>query len=116
MRCIRVHFDNGDSVDTRINGSIQTIVDYYIDRKFPFEDEYGREIMATARCVEFLDDTRIPFNNHPVTVDRIYSLSPSYMMHHDIFYPVRVEFTTHYPTGTAMRQRCAYHPGMFAPN
>ena len=116
MREIRVHFDNGDHIDTRINGSIDTIVHHYLGNKFPFANESGRETMETARCIEFLDDIRVPWNDHfQATVNRVYTLSPSYMKRHALFSPIRVEFTTHYPTGTAMLQRCSYQPGMFDP-
>ena len=55
MYNIRVHFDNGDHIDTRINGDIDTIVHYYLDHRFPSLAESGKETTAKAQCVEFLD-------------------------------------------------------------
>lgn len=113
MRNIRVHFDNGDSIETRIDGDIQTIVNYYLDRQFPFEDESGKEAMATARSVDFLDDTAVPWNGKSVTVKRVFSLSEQYMRHYCLDHRFRVDFIVRKDDFHDMVYSCAYVPGMF---
>lgn len=115
MYNIRVHFDNGDHIDTRINGNIETIVDYYLDHRFPFLADNGKETMATARCVEFLDrptQKRYPHR----CVHRVYSLSEKFMERCEMSSKFRCTFTT--PSGSLFppfddKTDCAYIPGMF---
>lgn len=119
MYRIVLHCENALCIPVQLNGSVDEIAVEYIDKQFSrcvrnLNGETSIEIVKCS-CIEFLDDIRIPWNNWQVTVNRIYSLSPSYMKRHNIFYPFRVEFTIHYPTGIAMIRRCAYHPGMFDP-
>lgn len=108
MRTITVHFDNGDSFTTRINASVGTIVNYYLDRQFPFENESGRETMATARCIEFLDEERVPWGDIKITLKRVYSLSASVMRRRGLYDRFRAEFIAHYPTGVSMPIDCSY--------
>ena len=108
MHTIIVRFDNGDSITTRINAQIPTIVNYYLDRQFPFEDESGRESMATARCIEFLDEPPIPWGDIRITPKRVYSLSEYIMRRRGLYDRFRAEFIAHYPTGVSMPIDCAY--------
>ena len=57
MRSIRVHYDDGRSVATSINGSDQEIREYYLNKPFNLGDGFGGDSMATAVRVEFLDPT-----------------------------------------------------------
>jgi len=49
MKYIKVTFDNGDTLETRINGSEETINQHYVGNKFQLT--YGT---VTAVKVEFL--------------------------------------------------------------
>jgi|GEM_PF-4582626 len=116
MRTIIIHFDNGDSITTGINAQIPTIVNYYLDRQFPFEDESGNETTATARCVEFLDEPPISWGDIKITPKRVYSLSESFMRRHGLYERFRAEFVGHYPTGVSMPINCAYSKCTFLEN
>lgn len=109
MRTIIVHFDNGNSITTQINATIGTVVSYYLDRQFPFEDESGHESMSTARCIEFVEEPRIQLGDIGITLKRVYSLSESYMRRHNLYYRFRVEYFAHYPTGVSMPIECSYN-------
>ena len=119
MYNIRVHFDNGDRIDTRINGDIDTIVNYYLDHQFPFLDDHGKETTAKARCVEFLDRPRQDLSPHTYRrIHRVYSLSEKYMKRHELYTKIRCSFSTPSPSMFISRwdtHDCAYVPSMFAP-
>ena len=77
---IRVHYDNGDSITTRINATVSEIVNYYLDKPM-----YGVDLSARARCVEFLDlpcwrDSSGMFHH----LLRIYSISDRYMRRYNL--------------------------------
>lgn len=55
MRSIRVHYSNGDTVDTEINGTNSEIIAYYVNRRFNLGDGAGGDLMAIAVRVDFLD-------------------------------------------------------------
>lgn len=57
MRSIRVIFDDGDIVETNINGTNEEITNYYIGQKFVKADE---TTMHTPVKVEFLDEDAVP--------------------------------------------------------
>lgn len=52
MRAIRVHFSDGTSLETNINGTRASILKYYIGQRFEHD-----ECKPTVECtsVEFLD-------------------------------------------------------------
>lgn len=50
-RHIRVHFDDGDTIETEINGSESDICRYYVGQVF----ERTETVLHTAVRVEFLD-------------------------------------------------------------
>lgn len=54
MRAIKVHFDNGDSLVTSINGSNQEIENYYLGNTFNLGDGAGGDKMVKAVRIEFL--------------------------------------------------------------
>lgn len=57
MRTIKVTFDNDDYLITRINGTVEEIERYYLNKKFCFLDDYsGSEKLHTAIKIEFLDE------------------------------------------------------------
>jgi hypothetical protein len=55
-RYIRVHFADGNTVDTMINGTEQEILAYYVGELFQFGDteECPRDKMVKTVSVEFL--------------------------------------------------------------
>lgn len=63
MRSIRVHYDDGRSVATNINGTEQEIREYYLGKQFNLGDGFGGDSMTTAMRVEFLDTVIIPCIN-----------------------------------------------------
>ena len=117
MYNIRVHFDNGDHIDTRINGDIDTIVNYYLDHSFPFLTESGKETTAKARCVEFLDrPVQITSNRSWRRVHRVYSISEKHMERYGLNNKIRCTFFTPNPSMFIPydeRHDCAYVPGIF---
>ncbi len=52
---VKVHFDNGDSLVTDINGTPRSITNYYLGRDFNLGDGAGGDLIATARKVDFLE-------------------------------------------------------------
>lgn len=113
---IRVHFDNGDHIDTRINGSIDTIVNYYLNQKFPFLSESGREYMSVARCVEFFPPVPVKFRGIDCHLMKVYSLSPKMMARYHLVYPFRaVLMEVHHTFVCTMKWKnhFAYVPDMF---
>lgn len=80
MYNIRVHYDNGDSITTRINANVSEIVNYYLDKPM-----YGVDLSARARCIEFLDGPVLPFRPQETILRRVYSLSDAYMKRHKLY-------------------------------
>ena len=75
MYTIRVHYDNGDSITTRINASVSKIVAYYLDQPM-----YGNDLNARGRCVEFMDVRPTLRRNGVVEIlRRVYTVSEKYM-------------------------------------
>lgn len=56
MRTIKVTFDDDDYLITSVNGTVDEIEQYYLNRKFYLSDEYENEKMHTAVKIEFLDE------------------------------------------------------------
>ena len=54
MREIKVYFDNGDTLETCINGTDETISAYYIDQVFNLGNGEN-DLMVRAIRVEFLN-------------------------------------------------------------
>jgi len=48
MRTAIIHYDDGSSLTTNINGSDKEIQECYIGKEFVSEDDSGREIRRTA--------------------------------------------------------------------
>lgn len=115
MRTIIIHFDNGDSIRTRINGTVQDIVDYYIDKPFTLENDRMEEVQATCRAIEFLDPVKVPWTENAYRIlKRIHSLSDRYMQRNWILYKIRADYEIHYEnTGAIISASCAYTTGMF---
>ncbi len=55
MRNIRVHYDNGDSITTSINGTDSAILDHYIGRTFNLGTG-GNDLPCIAVSVDFMTD------------------------------------------------------------
>ena len=57
MRPIRVHFEDGNTLETCINGTPPDILNFYIGQPFQFGDteECPRDKLVKAVRVEFLD-------------------------------------------------------------
>ena len=95
MNNIRVHFDNGDSITTRINGEVSDIVRYYLDNVFTFETENGNETTAKARCIEFLDQPGRYMAGRVERLHRVYSISEDVKERYNLYSTFR--FTAFYP-------------------
>ena len=117
MYNIRIHFDNGDHIDTRINGDIDKIVNYYLDHPFPFLTESGKETTAKARSVEFLDRPTLKTSKgFPRRLHRVYSISERIMKEAQLESKLRCTFSTPNPSlfiSYDVMHDCAYIPGMF---
>lgn len=79
MYNICVHYDNGDSIATRINANVSEIVNYYLDKPM-----YGVDLSARARCVEFLDGPALRYRPNTTILRRVYSLSDAFMNRHNL--------------------------------
>lgn len=58
MTAVRVKFDNGDTITTRINGSKKEITDYYFNNLFQtksYNEDIEEEPLAVGISVEFLE-------------------------------------------------------------
>ncbi len=55
MRSIRVHFDNGDSLETSINGTDDESLAYYIGKIFNLAAGEEDDLLVKAVKVEFLN-------------------------------------------------------------
>lgn len=55
-RTIRVTYDDGDTTDTAINGTPETIRAYYIGTRFECGPPDGPEKFHTATRVDFTDE------------------------------------------------------------
>ena len=87
MRTIKVHYDDGDTIITRIRASIPECVKMYL-RGHRVKENYetGEEIHSCGRCVEFLDRNQYTDSHRNVhVVKRVYSVSDAYMRHYDLF-------------------------------
>lgn len=58
MRSIRVHFEDGNTIDTNINGTDDEIRQYYVGQSFQFGDTeaHPRDKMVKAVRVEFFPE------------------------------------------------------------
>ncbi len=54
MREIKVYFDNGDYLETCINGTNEEILDYYIDDTFNIGSN-GNDLIVKCVRVDFLN-------------------------------------------------------------
>ena len=92
---IIVHYDNGDSIETKINATVPEIVDYYLDKKMSFSYGDGPETMATARSIEFLNEPMVkPWKGAKIyrQLSRVYSISEKFKKKHDLFYKFRCTY------------------------
>ena len=78
-RTIKINFDDGDYIITRINATITEIVNYYLDRIRVTENADGTENITRARSIEFLDHNRRRNRQGRIEeLKRIYSISEEY--------------------------------------
>lgn len=56
MRAIRVHYEDGDTIETNINGTTSEINQYYLGKSFNVGDGAGGDLLVKAVRVEFLDE------------------------------------------------------------
>ena len=104
MREILVGYTNGDSTVTRINGSIQRIVEYYLGNRFTFQDESGREYSTIANEILFLDHKRFDMGGKEIFVHSIYLKG---------HFPVNVQYFSYCHNKEPMVTIGAYVPHMF---
>lgn len=55
-RSVKVHFEDGNTITTRINGTVEAIKKYYVGRFFTFGTCEENEKSVKAIRVEFLDN------------------------------------------------------------
>lgn len=110
MYNIRVHYDNGDSITTRINANVSEIVNYYLDKPM-----YEQDLNARARCVEFLDGPALRYRSDTTILRRVYSLSDAVMQRCNLYN--RFRFTAdvydRFSPVPIDREDAAYISGMF---
>lgn len=57
MMSIKVHWDNGDSVYTKVNGTKADIQQYFFTTVFHrWYESLNKEVALTCTSIEFLDD------------------------------------------------------------
>ena len=114
---IKVHYDNGDTIETKINGTVSEIVRYYLDNKAVFERDGETEYLATARCIEFIGEPyRKPYPKAEYwrQLLRVYSITKKTMEKYDLHYKFRCTFYTDGQTYfVPIKDDCAYFFGMF---
>lgn len=94
LRTIKVNYDNGDYIITRINATISEIIKWYnlgtpvvVSEDF----ETGKEYRATARSIEFLDhnNSRNYWSGKRQELKRVYSISEKFMKRYDLYHKFR---------------------------
>lgn len=110
MYNIRVHYDNGDSITTRINANVSEIVNYYLDKPM-----YGVDLSARARCVEFLDGPALRYRSDTTILRRVYSLSDAFMKRHNLHsrYRFTADVYDRFSPVPVDKEDAAYIHGMF---
>lgn len=86
MRTIKVHYDDGDVLITRIRATIPECVKMYL-RGYRVKENYqtGKETYSHGRCIEFLDRNQYNgFDGKVHVVKRVYSLSDAFMRRYDL--------------------------------
>lgn len=67
MRAIRVHYDNGDTIETNINGTVSEINQHYMSEPMNIGDGAGGDLIVQAVSVEFLDTKESTISGGPHT-------------------------------------------------
>ena len=80
VRTIKVHYDDGDSMITRIRATIPECAKMYLDKPMIAEDyETGKEYRKYGRAIEFLDRNMYINDDGDVNViKRVYSISDKF--------------------------------------
>ena len=110
MYTIRVHYDNGDTITTRINADVSEIVNYYLDKPM-----YAQDLNARARCIEFEDGPALRCRPDTTILRRVYSLSDAVMQRCNLYNRFRFTADVYNGFGPAptAREDAAYISGMF---
>lgn len=103
MREIIVTMTDGRKIGAKLDKTIDEIVKVYFSPAFP-----------NTFSVEFLDDIRIPWQEITATVQKVYLIPEEEREEHELVYPLRVQFTLHYPMDD-LTTFAAYTDGMFDP-
>lgn len=85
---IKAIFENGDSITTAINGTVQDVVKYYVGNIF----NIGSDTDNLQKCVkvEFLSGTEYEWNNCTFFTDYVWLVPDDEIKKYDLFYPLRV--------------------------
>ena len=88
MRTIKIHYDDGNVVITRIRATIPECVKMYLRGYMIAKEDFetGVETHSHGRCVEFLDRNQYADSHGNVhVVKRVYSISDAYMQRYNLF-------------------------------
>ena len=102
MREIIMTMTDGRKISTKLDKTIDEIVKFYFSPTFP------------TFYIEFLDDIRIPWQEITATVQKVYLISEKEREDQGLAYPLRVQFTLHYPMDD-LTTFADYTDGMFDP-
>ena len=82
-----MHYDDGDTVVTKIRATIPECVRMYLQGYMVKENfDTGEETRSYGRCIEFLDRNQYADSHGNVhVVKRVYSISDAYMGRYNLF-------------------------------
>ena len=109
MRSIKVTFDNGDWLETNINGTNAEILKYYVGNEFNLGDGAGGDLMAKATSVEFLDEPFAGDISERPSLDAVLESKTANIPSTVYCSSCGGEFRHHLPTGFS---HCEDHKGM----
>ena len=90
-RIIKVCFDDGDHLTTRINADIDDIVNLYFRHPCVFGNGEEPEKIKHVRAVVFLEGApRVKFGTKVYGVlKRLHSFTPAQLLEYELHYPIR---------------------------
>lgn len=114
-RTIKINFDDGDYIITRINATVSEIVNYYLDRIRITENADGTENITRARSIEFLDhnNARNYWNGKRQELKRIYSISEDFMKRHELTRKFRFTLYEYEPDNFSPKPRYTRHDAAY---
>lgn len=103
---VKVYFDDGDHIETRINGSVADVVRYYLGTddapgmvRYYESDDDRPERFARARAVVFVEGGRVRrYDDARKVLKRVYRIRAGEGRYTDCAYPLRCSYS-HYQNG-----------------